>query len=124
MGAFSSETRTMSAATPKLTRAAFPHLPGKLPSAAPIEQTLHYALSDHRVRIEALIAETDTVWARINFEGRHTKPLYGIAPAGTNLGVPIVLIARFSGDVWTKRWYLGDELGLLLQLGQPNLLLA
>jgi predicted ester cyclase len=109
------------AAKPQLLRPAFPHLREKL-EPAPAEQTLRSLLSDHRIRIEALIAEGDSVWARLNFQGRHTGPLFGIAPTGKTIGAHVVVIATFEGDRWSRLWCLGDELGLLLQLGQPDAL--
>jgi predicted ester cyclase len=110
------------AARPEIVRPAFAHLKEQLASSAPVEQTLRSLLSDHRIRIEALIAEGDSVWARLNFDGRHDRPLYGIAPTGKTIGAHVVVVATFEGDRWTRMWCLGDELGLLLQFGQPNLL--
>jgi hypothetical protein len=109
-------------AKPRIARAAFPHLREALPSDAPAEQALRFALSDHRIRIEALIAEGDSVWARLNFQGTHTGSLFGLAPTGKTLGAHIVVVATFEGDRWTRMWCLGDELGLLLQLAQPHAL--
>ena len=112
------------AAKPDLVRPAFPHLKEKPASSAPAEQTLRSLLSDHRVRVEALIAEGDSVWARLNFQGRHTGSLFGIAPTGKTLGAHVVVVATFEGDRWTRMWCLGDELGLLLQLGYADQVLA
>jgi predicted ester cyclase len=86
-------------------------------------QTLASALPDLRLRIEALIAERDQVWARLNVDGTHLAPLYGIPANQKRLGHHAVLVAQFAGGEWKESWWLGDELGLLLQLGQPNLLL-
>lgn len=86
-------------------------------------ETLDSALPDMQLRIEALIAEGNQVWARCNFEGTHEAALYGIPPTHKRLGIHAVLIAQFAGSEWKDSWYFGDELGLLLQLGQPNLLL-
>jgi predicted ester cyclase len=108
------------AASPQIVRPAFSQLREKLASSAPVEQTLRSLLSDHRIRIEALIAEGDSVWARLSFQGKHTRALYGIAPTGKPVGAHVVVIATFEGDRWTRMWCLGDELGLLLQMGQPN----
>ena len=41
---------------------------------------------------------------------------------GKRVGVPAVEIARFAGGKLSESWCFGDELGLLLQLGVPNLL--
>ena len=87
-------------------------------------QTLASALPDMRWRVEALIAEGDEVWVRCNIEGTHIGPLYGIEPSGKRLGLHALLIARIADGALSETWYFGDELGLLLQLGKPDLLLA
>ena len=73
-------------------------------------------------QIEALIAEGSSVWARLNFVGRQANSLYGIPAEDRMLGGHVVVIATFEGERWSQMWCLGDELGLLLQLGRPNLL--
>jgi predicted ester cyclase len=107
--------------SPHIDRRAFPHLHDDARSDDPVEQTLRSALSEHRIRIEALIAEGSTVWARINFVGRQVKSLYGIPAEGRNVGGHVVVIAGFEGERWSRMWCLGDELGLLIQLGRPDL---
>lgn len=108
--------------SPAIDRRAFPHMLEDAPSDDPFEQTLRSALSGHRVRIEALIAEGSTVWARLGFVGRQARSLYGIPADDRVLGGHVVVIATFEGERWSRMWCLGDELGLLLQLGRPNLL--
>jgi predicted ester cyclase len=88
------------------------------------DQTLLTALPDLRTRVEVLIAEGEEVWARLNVEGTHTNPLYGIPPSGKRLAFSGMLIARFAGGQWKERWAFGDEVGLLLQLGEPDFLLG
>jgi len=108
--------------SPRVERRAFPHMPETLPTDDPAGQTLRSALSQHRVRIEALIAEGSTVWARVNFTGQQVNSLYGIPAERRVLGGHVVVIATFEGERWSRMWCLGDELGLLLQLGRPDLL--
>ena len=69
------------------------------------------------------MAEGDMVWMRFNTGGTHSGSLAGIAPTGRTVGVPVAMIARFEDGKWVESWTFADELGLLLQLGQPNLLL-
>jgi hypothetical protein len=87
-------------------------------------QTLASALPDMRWRVEALIGEGDEVWVRCNIEGTHLAPLYGIEPSGKRLAIHALLIARIADGALSESWYFGDELGLLLQLGKPDLLLG
>jgi predicted ester cyclase len=86
-------------------------------------QTLNAALPDRHDRIDVLIAEGDQVWMRFSVNGTHQKSLYGLPPTGRRVGVPEAAILRFENGQWKESWYFGDELGLLLQLGAPNLLL-
>ncbi|MGZ8230412.1 MAG: ester cyclase [Burkholderiales bacterium] len=111
------------ASGPRPTRRVLEHLHDYAAKRNATGQTLRSALPDLRTRIEVLLAEGDQVWARCNFEGTHTAPLHGLAPSGKRVGIPFILIARFADGEWKERWEFGDELGLLLQLGQPNLLL-
>ena len=87
------------------------------------ELALDAAIPDRHDRIEAMMAEGDTVWMRFNTGGTHSGSLAGIAPTGQRVGVPVAMIARFIDGKWRESWTFADELGFLLQLGQPNLLL-
>ena len=80
------------------------------------------ALPDRRDTIHDLIAEDDKVWMHFQVRGTQTANLYGLAPTGRRISVPEVGIARFVDGKWQKVWYFADELGALLQLGVPNLL--
>ena len=61
---------------------------------------------------------------RFNTGGTHMANLYGVPATGTRVGVPVVAIMRFSGGKYQESWIFADELGLLSQLGAPNLLLT
>ena len=84
---------------------------------------LDAAIPDRHDRIEAMMAEGDTVWMRFNTGGTHNGSLASIAPTGKRAGVPVAMIARFVDGKWVESWTFADELGFLLQLGQPDLLL-
>jgi predicted ester cyclase len=60
---------------------------------------------------------------RYNTSGTHRAGLCGLPPTGRRVGVPVVSITRFTDGKWRESWTCADELGLLLQLGAPNLLL-
>jgi predicted ester cyclase len=84
---------------------------------------LDTAIPDRSDRIEVLMAEGDTVWMRFNTGGTNTGALYGIPPTGRRVGVSVASIMRFDANgLITESWTFADELGLLLQLGRPNLL--
>jgi len=88
------------------------------------ELTLDTAFPDRSDKIEVLMAEGDQVWMRFNTSGTHRGNLYGLAPTGRRVGVPVVAIMHFADGKWKDTWTFADELGLLLQLGVPNLLLG
>ncbi len=86
------------------------------------EQTLRSALMERRDPIDRFVADGDQAWMRFYLHGVHQKILYGLPPTGKRIGVPAVDVSRFAGGKWKESWCFGDELGLLLQLGTPNLL--
>jgi len=84
---------------------------------------LDAAIPDRRDRIEVLMAEGDEVWMRFSTGGTNTGSLCGLPPTGKRVGVHVAAIMRFADGKVTESWSFADELGLLLQLGAPNLLL-
>lgn len=104
-------------------REAFQHLHDYGVARGVGEQTLRSALSDRQDRIDRLVAEGDQAWMRFYVHGTHRAGLYGLPATGRRVGVPALEIARFAGGKLKESWCFGDELGLLLQLGVPNLLL-
>jgi predicted ester cyclase len=88
------------------------------------ELALDAAFPDRRDRIEVLMAEGDQVWIRFNTSGTHQASLCGLPATGKRVGVPAVAIMNFNGGQWRESWTFADELGFLLQLGVPNLVLG
>jgi predicted ester cyclase len=87
-------------------------------------ETVRSALSDRQDRIDRLVAEGEQAWMRFYVMGTHAANLYGLPATGRRVGVPAVEVARFAGGKLKESWCFGDELGLQLQLGVPNLLLG
>jgi predicted ester cyclase len=88
------------------------------------ELALDAAFPDRRDRIEVLMAEGDQVWIRFNTNGTHQASLCGLPASGKRVGVSVVAIMDFSGGQWRESWTFADELGFLLQLGVPNLVIG
>jgi predicted ester cyclase len=86
-------------------------------------ETLRTAIGNRRDPIDRFVADGDEAWMRFYLHGTHDGNLYGMTPTGKRIGVPAVDVSRFGGGKWKESWCFGDELGLLLQLGKPNLLL-
>jgi predicted ester cyclase len=105
-------------------REAFQHLHDYGVARGKGDETLRTAIGDRRDPIDRFVADGDQVWARFYLNGTHQSPLYGLPATGKRVGVPAVEIARFANGKIKESWCFGDELGLLLQLGVPNLLLG
>ena len=104
-------------------REAFQHLHDYGVARGAGGETVRSALSGRQDRIDRLVAEGEQSWMRFYVLGTHAANLYGLPATGKRVGVPAVEIARFAGGKLKESWCFGDELGLLLQLGVPNLLL-
>lgn len=105
-------------------RYGFQHLRAYSNSHGHGELALDTAFPDRGYGIDVQLAEGDQVWTRFNVGGKQRGPLCGIAPAGAHMGVNAVVINRFNkAGECVHSWTFADELGVLLQLGRPNLLL-
>jgi predicted ester cyclase len=87
------------------------------------ELALDTAFPDRHDHIEVLMAERDQVWMRFNTSGTHQGALCGLPASGRRVGVSVVALMSFADGAVQESWTFADELGLLLQLGAPNLLL-
>jgi steroid delta-isomerase-like uncharacterized protein len=75
------------------------------------------AFPDFYNRVEDLIAEDDTVVARLTYTGTHRGELFGIDPTGRHVSYAGMAIFRVTGGQVIKGWVLGDLHGLVGQLG-------
>jgi len=105
----------------QLLRHGFEHLRGWC-AARGLALDLDTAFPDRGYGIDVTLAEGDEVWLRFNLRGTHRGAFCGIAPTGREVGIHGVAILTFRDGRWVDSWTFADELGLLLQLGQPNLL--
>jgi predicted ester cyclase len=126
LAAIESKTRAAAAdatVAPPPLRKGFQHLHDFGAAQGYAQQSLRSAFPDRHDTIDFAIAEGDQVWTRFNVHGTHAGELYGLPASDKPIGVPEVGIARYAGGRKIESWYFGDELGLLLQIGAPNLLL-
>lgn len=89
-----------------------------------VDLGLDTGFPDRYYGLDLLLAEGNEVWVRFNVNGSHQAPFCGIAPTGARMGVNAVSLLDFdeAGEI-RRSWTFADELGVLLQLGRPNLLL-
>lgn len=106
----------------QLLRQGFEHLRGWC-DARGIALDLDTAFPDRRYGLDVALAEGDEVWLRFSLRGTHRGVFCGIAATGREIGIHGVAILTFRDGRWIDSWTFADELGLLLQLGQPDLLL-
>lgn len=114
------------AADHRFTRSGFMHMREycALHGMGDLDLDLQTGIPDRRDRIDVMIEEGDHVWMRYSTSGTHKAAFCGVPPTGKRVGVPVVSIMKFIGGEWKETWSLADELGMMLQLGAPNLLLG
>ena len=104
------------------TRAGFQHLRDRGIANGVGGQTITQGLPTRRDKVDVLLAEGDKVWMQFRLSGINDNSIYGLPPTHQRVEVPELGIMRFTDGQWKEAWYFGDELGLLLQLGAPNVL--
>jgi steroid delta-isomerase-like uncharacterized protein len=76
------------------------------------------SLPDFRAQVEAVVAEGDLLAARITYTGTHHGTMRGVAPTGRVLSWEAMTFRRYDDEGRVvERWIVGDNLGLLHQLG-------
>jgi steroid delta-isomerase-like uncharacterized protein len=75
------------------------------------------AFPDGRFTIENMFAAGDKLAARWIMHGTHTGAFMGIAPTGKVVTWKFMAMYRFADGKITEAWSIGDDLGLLQQLG-------
>ncbi len=80
------------------------------------------SMSGRRDMISTTIAEGDLAMMQFRLTALNDGPLYGIPPGGKPLNDWEVGFARFEGDAWVDAWWLKDELGFLLSIGNQEAL--
>lgn len=78
---------------------------------------LRGAIPDRDDVIEEIVAEGDTVGMLWRVTGTHRGPLFGIAPTAKAVNFYEAGIFHLSEGKIVEAWFLGDEAGLLKQLG-------
>lgn len=75
------------------------------------------AFPDNRHRVEEMIAEGDTVVARVTLTGTHEGPFMGIPPTGRKIEVTEIHVYRMRGGKAVEHRVGRDDLGAMRQLG-------
>ena len=72
---------------------------------------------DLQVTVDDLVAEGETVMARLSLSGTDTGGFLGRPPTGRRVTYWAVTVFRFTGDQVSACWAGADMLGLMIQLG-------
>ena len=59
----------------------------------------------------------DIVWVHYTFRGTHTGPFMGYKPAGKEVVIDVMDIARIENGRLVEHWGIPDRFALLIQLG-------
>lgn len=77
-------------------------------------------MSGRQDMLGTAIAEGNQAMFQFRLTAKNTGTSYGIPPSGNEFHDWEIGFAEFDGDKWDKAWYLGDELGMLLSIGNKE----
>jgi predicted ester cyclase len=75
------------------------------------------AFPDSYFTVEDMIAEGDKVVTRKTFHGTHEGEFMSIPPSGRIVNVSLIDVVRISDGKVVEHWSVGDDLGMMQQLG-------
>jgi steroid delta-isomerase-like uncharacterized protein len=75
------------------------------------------AFPDSYFTVEDMMAEGDKVSTRKTFHGTHEGEFMGIPPSGRTVAMGLIDIVRISEGRVVEHWSMGDNLGMMQQLG-------
>lgn len=75
------------------------------------------AFPDSHLDIEEIVAEGDTVVARMRFTGTHEGDMGGIPPTGEEIEIRVIAMYRIEDGQLTEGWFVEDDADTLQQLG-------
>jgi predicted ester cyclase len=74
-------------------------------------------LPDFTIKVEAMVAEGDTVVTRYTATATDTQGYMGMRPTGKRISTPTIQIFRLTDGKIVESWAARDDLGVLRQLG-------
>jgi predicted SnoaL-like aldol condensation-catalyzing enzyme len=94
--------------------------PGLPPDREGIKQLtalFRAAFPDSYFTVEDMLAEGDKVATRKTFHGTHQGEFMGILPTGRQVSTGLIDIVRIADGRVVEHWSMGDNLGMMQQLG-------
>lgn len=96
--------------------------PGVLPDCEGVKMVtamFRRVFPDSYITVEDMVAEGDKVATRKAFRGTHRGEFMGVPPTGREVSISLIEIVRVVGGRVVEHWAVGDNLGMMRQLGVP-----
>ena len=100
-----------------VNHSASPSLPADREGIKILTTMFKGAFPDSYFTVEDMIAEGDKVVTRKTFHGTHEGEFMGIPPSGRTVTVSLIDVVRISDGLAVEHWSVGDNLGMMQQLG-------
>ncbi len=98
-----------------------PGVPSNCEGVKQVTAMFRQAFPDSYFTVEDMIAEGDKVATRKTFRGTHQGQFMGIPPTGRRVSIGLIDIVRIADGRVVEHWSMGDNLGMMQQLGViPN----
>jgi steroid delta-isomerase-like uncharacterized protein len=94
-----------------------PGVPSNCEGAKQVMAMFRQAFPDSYFTVEDMVAEGDKVATRKTFHGTHQGEFMGIPPTGQQVSVGLIDIVRIADGKVVEHWSMGDNLGMMQQLG-------
>ena len=100
-----------------VNHSASPGVPSNREGVKRLTAMFRQAFPDSYFTIEDMMAEGDKVATRRTFHGSHQGEFMGIPPAGRRVSMGLIDVVRISDGRVVEHWSVGDNLGMMQQLG-------
>jgi len=78
------------------------------------------SMGERQDLVSLVVSEGNLGMMSFRLTATHVGELYGIPPSGSVLDGWELGVAEFNGDTWENAWWMQDELGLLLAIGNEE----
>ena len=94
-----------------------PRVPSNCEGVKQLTAMFRQAFPDSYLTVEDMVAEGDKVATRKTFHGTHQGEFMGIPPTGQQVSIGLIDIVRIADGQVVEHWSMGDNLGMMQQLG-------
>jgi steroid delta-isomerase-like uncharacterized protein len=94
-----------------------PGVPSNCDGVKLVTAMFRQAFPDSYFTVEEMVAEGDKVATRKTFHGTHQGEFMGIPPTGQQVSIGLIDIVRIADGQVVEHWSIGDNLGMMQQLG-------